>query len=154
MSEASSSSATFAQMARRHNAGEMEGIEKPTSGPLPLSGYITLQSSRNRKNNKNWRALQPSDLGPVESLEAVKAARSSSPSDSFEPDSVITTESYSGELLHQPSNRSALPRTTSTTLPRIQTDMFPHKDLIPINTMRTAPQQVCRKMEGHRESKC
>ncbi|KAF2241707.1 hypothetical protein BU26DRAFT_168971 [Trematosphaeria pertusa] len=57
-------------MARRYNKSDLEGAERPTSGPLPLAGLIRLQSGRSRKGNKLWRPLQPSDLGGSERNDA------------------------------------------------------------------------------------
>lgn len=132
-------------MARRHNNGDIDGVEKPTSGPLSLSGYITLQSNRNRKNNKNWRALQPSDLGTVENPEAGKAASSPEPSEPSEPDSTRKPAFHSGGLLLQSSLRGMQPKIAPATIPRLQTGILLREDLIPINTMRSAPQQVCSR---------
>ncbi|KAF2679490.1 hypothetical protein K458DRAFT_490582 [Lentithecium fluviatile CBS 122367] len=70
--------ATFADMARGYNKKDMEGMERPTSGPMPLAGFVRLQPGRNRKGNKSWRPLQPSDLGGEDGLEG---DGSSSPAD-------------------------------------------------------------------------
>jgi len=49
-------------MARGYNKKDLDGLERPTSGPLPLTNFVRLQSGRNRKGNKSWRPLQPSEL--------------------------------------------------------------------------------------------
>jgi hypothetical protein len=59
---ASTPGASFADMARGYNKKDTDGLERPTSGPMPLAGFLRLQSGRNRKGNKSWRPLQPSDL--------------------------------------------------------------------------------------------
>lgn len=81
VSDSSTSGTTFADMARRISKRDLEGTEKPTSGPLPLVGMIKLQPGRNRKGNKSWRPLQPSDLGGDESVGSFDIDDSSSPAD-------------------------------------------------------------------------
>ena len=79
VSEGSTSTpgATFADMARGYSKKDLEDMERPTSGPVPLTNFVRLQSGRSRKGNKNWRPLQPSELGGAE--QDVEATGSSSP---------------------------------------------------------------------------
>ncbi|KAF1964682.1 hypothetical protein BU23DRAFT_53400 [Bimuria novae-zelandiae CBS 107.79] len=130
VSETSTPNTTFAQMARRFNKPDMEGVEKLTSGPVPLSGYITL-ASRHRKNNKNWRALQPSDLGAGESPSDLQTD-SSSPIDPLEPRHSNTFGLHPSDPVAQPSPHIGQLRNTPATLPRIQTNLVQREDAIPV----------------------
>ncbi|KAF9735650.1 hypothetical protein PMIN01_07055 [Paraphaeosphaeria minitans] len=101
-------------MARRSNNGDMDGVEKPTSGPVPLSGFVAFKthSSRNRLRNKTWRTGVPVDLVQGEGLTGFRTAPSSSPLEPVEP---------AAPPLLQPSQA----RSTPFTLPKIQTDLQP-----------------------------
>ncbi|OAG06741.1 uncharacterized protein CC84DRAFT_1064023, partial [Paraphaeosphaeria sporulosa] len=50
---------TFAQMARRSNKNDMEGVEKPTSGPVPLSGFVSFKTHSDGSDN-----ISPTDTRP------------------------------------------------------------------------------------------
>ena len=60
--EESAQGKTFADMARRYTRKELEGEERPTSGPVSLAGLIKFQPNR-KKSNKSWRPIQLSDFG-------------------------------------------------------------------------------------------
>lgn len=103
-------------MARRYNKRDLDGAERPTSGPIPLAGLIRLQSGRNRKGNKTWRPLQPSDLGDGEGLEESLLDESSPPVDMFgwQP---------SFDAPHQSSPQLGPPRSSPFDLPPINTSV-------------------------------
>ncbi|KAJ4358634.1 uncharacterized protein N0V89_003218 [Didymosphaeria variabile] len=115
-------------MARRSNRSEMEGVEKPTSRPVPLSGYVAFstQSSRNRLRNKTWRSALPSDLVQGEGLAGFHTDESSSPIESVESTQTLLSEGAPARLLPQP----AQPRSTPFALPKIQTDIVRREDAI------------------------
>ncbi|KAL5391061.1 hypothetical protein DPSP01_001552 [Paraphaeosphaeria sporulosa] len=99
-------------MARRSNKNDMEGVEKPTSGPVPLSGFVSFKthSSRNRLRNKTWRTGLPVELVQGEGLAGFHIDRSSSPVKPPEP-------------AHPPSPQPTQTRSTPFALPKIQTSL-------------------------------
>lgn len=108
---------TFAQMARRSNKSDMQGVEKPTSGPVPLSGFVVFKthSSRNRLRNKTWRPGVPIHLLQGEGLAGFHADLSSSPVESVEPAA-------------PPSPQPSQTRSTPFALPKIQTNLQIHRE--------------------------
>jgi hypothetical protein len=99
ISEGSTSTpgATFADMARGYRKKDLEGLERPTSGPVPLTNFVRLQSGRNRKGNKSWRPLQPSELGGENDFEA---GGPSSPLAISEFQPLATSRSPSAHIIH------------------------------------------------------
>lgn len=141
VSETSTPNTTFAQMARRSQQGDVEGIEKPASGPVPLSGYITLQPNRNRKNNKNWRTLQPSDLAVSGSPGDFDTDHSSSPIQRLESDPVGKPSLHQNASLHQSSPSSQL-KDAPPSLSTIDTDVFRHEEPFSVDTISSTMEQV------------
>ncbi|KAF1952609.1 hypothetical protein CC80DRAFT_171224 [Byssothecium circinans] len=114
-SDASASGTTFADMARRFHQSDHDGIERPTSGPVPLAGYIQLKSARNRQGNKTWRTPEPNNLGIDQGLGvAFDADASSSPADFGDLHSTPETSRLSPVQLRKP-------RCSPFDLPAIQT---------------------------------
>jgi hypothetical protein len=99
-------------MARRSNKSELERVEKPTSGSIPLSGFVAFKtnSSRNRLRNKTWRSGVPVDLIQGEGLGDFHTDDSSSPIEPAEP---------AAPPLRQPSQT----RRALFALPKIQTNI-------------------------------
>ncbi|KAJ4286822.1 hypothetical protein N0V90_013074 [Kalmusia sp. IMI 367209] len=102
-------------MARRNGKAELEGIERPTSGPVSLSNMIKLQSKRNWKGNKSWRPLEPSDLGNSDNLGDADNGGSSSPTDLF--------ETHFASQGPQPLSRDNQAKNSPLDLPRMQTNV-------------------------------
>ncbi|KAL1613165.1 hypothetical protein SLS60_001397 [Paraconiothyrium brasiliense] len=110
----------------------MEGVEKPTSRPMPLSGYIAFstQSSRNRLRNKTWRSALPSDLVQGEGLVGFHTDESSSPVEPVEP----TQNSLPGGAPTQSLPQPTQVRRTPFALPKIQTDIVQREEAIPMDS--------------------
>jgi hypothetical protein len=123
---------TFAQMARRNNKSELERVEKPTSGSIPLTGFVAFKpnSSRNRLRNKTWRPGVPIDLIQGEGLVDFHTDSSSSP---------VEPSALPAPPLPQPSQT----RSTPFALPKLQTNI-PVQREDPIQMDRPSEQQpVC-----------
>lgn len=127
---------TFAQMARRCNRSEIENNGSPNSGPVTLPGYITLQSNRNRKGNKTWRPLQPSDLGTGEGTGDFYTDSSSSPVDSPGASSLEKSNSRPSKPISQRSPVIDKPMDNRTIISRAQTSSAPCEEALPVGLLR------------------
>jgi hypothetical protein len=107
-SDVSATGTTFADMARRFHQTDYEGTERPTSGPVPLAGFIQLKTARSRQGNKTWRTPDPSAFAMSDSLGSALDADASS---------------STAEVPSSPPEQHTKRRATPFDLPTIQTTL-------------------------------